>query len=607
MRDGKNLRPEISYLVQFILPFLSRHYDYPNPEDYEHVKIDEIPIIVGSNIKKPDIVYYWGGVPVLLVEAKKEGKSESDAQDQALSYVRNFPVADKRFSKDGRRPRFIATSVGKDINFYIHRYEIKKQDFRDWLEKLDTVPSFKELLSEYGLSPGYIPKILLPQDFQRNFLNELMAIYKLGEVITREVIFNVASQILSYLENPKNYTSRQPYILLDKYKNRQDQIRQLFNQYDIINSLNPDNAKVFRQFVLRSFQGTNLNQYMTEGCVIAFMLDLLGMEPYWKVLDFECGSGGFLAAAIEKGKVPLENIMGIDIDPLPFVVAKAYLAIYFGKSHQNNIKSVPIFYRNGLFYYGNDWDLVISNPAGSKQYRKDDLEEVLENLESDLDLSGKPDSFSQYNFSVQQAVRSAKKDGKICLILPEGFFSNLQDEILRKYVSKHCKILAIVSLPRGVFKIGTEVSQAQRGSRTASMKMSILYAEKIKEVKDGEGTDLSGINLNYPVFLANITPSESTRGEINTWLEPKLNLVLEQWRAWQTRQCLTEPSEVKIESLKKMLEKKRRKEKREKLLFEVTSKKPEAPRYKKGVTSKVKISPGLEDIFKKINPDSKKL
>jgi hypothetical protein len=138
------------------------------------------------------------------------------------------------------------------------------------------------------------------------------------------------------------------------------------------------------------------------------------------------------------------------------------------------------------------------------------------------------------------------------------------------------------------------------------MKMSILYAEKIKEVKDREGIDLSGTNLDYPVFLANITPSESTRGEINTWLEPKLNLVLEQWKVWQASQSLTEPSEVKIESLKKILEKKRRKEKREKLLFEVTSKKPEAPRYKKKVISKVKVSPGLKDIFKKVNPEPEK-
>ena len=599
MKNEKRLRPEISYLVQFVLPFLSTHYNYPNPEDYEHVKIDEIPVRVGSGIKKPDVVYYWDGVPILLIEAKKEGKSEADAQDQGLSYIRNFPVANKDYSIDGRRPRFVATTVGKDINLYVHRYALKGQDFKDWLERLDSTPSFTELLAEYGLSPGYVPKVLTPPEFRRNFLDELMAIYTLNRVITKDVIYNVSLQILSFLEDPQNYTSRRPYILLDKYKDRQSQIRQLFDQYDIINSLNPDNAREFRRFVLRSFQGTNLNQYMTERCVIAFMVDMMDIQPDWKVLDFECGSGGFLAAVIDKGNVPLENIMGIDIDALPHVIAKTYLAIYFSRFGKNNIDSIPVYCTNGLFYYGNDWDLVIGNPAGSSQYKRDDLEKVLENLESDLNSDGRLDTFSEYNFSVQQAVRSAKVGGKICLILPEGFFSNSQDETLRKYVDKYCRVLAIVGLPRGVFKVGTEVKQAQKGSRTASMKMSIFYTEKIREVKDEKGIDLSGVDLDYPVFLVSINPPESTKGEIEDWLGPRLETVFKEWKSWQEKQVLTEPGEIKIESLEKIIKKKQRKKEREKLLFDISAKKSELPRYKKGITAKTKISEGLKGVFKK--------
>ncbi|MFH0796203.1 MAG: N-6 DNA methylase [Candidatus Omnitrophota bacterium] len=597
--NDKRSRPEISFLVQYVLPLLSTQYGYPRPEDYEHVKIAGIKIRIASGVKKPDVVYYWEGVPVLLIEAKKQGKSESDAQDQALSYVRNFPVGDENYSKDGRRPRFVITTIGKQINFYIHRYEIRDQDFKDGLEKLDIIPSFAEVLSGYGLLPGYVPKSLSLSDFRRNFLNELMAIYKLGKLITKDVISAVVSQIISYLEDQANYTSRQPYVSLDSHKDRQSQIRQLFNQYDIINSLNPENAREFRQFVLRSFQGTNLNQYMTEQCVIAFMIDMIDIQPNWKVLDFECGSGGFLAAVINKGNVPLENIMGIDIDSLPYTIAKTYLAIYFGCFGKNSIDSIHVYPKNGLFYYGNDWDLVIGNPAGSNQYRKDDITKVLENLEADIDRNGKPDNFSEYNFSVQQAVRSVKVGGKICLILPEGFFSNSQDEILRKYVAKHCKVLAISSLPRGVFKIGTDVRQSQRGSKTASMKMSILYAQKIMEVKDESGLNLSDVDLNYPVFLSSINPPEGTKGEIKDWLEPRLVVVLNQWRSWQENLILTDPGEVKIESPKKIIGKKQHKKETEGLLFVTIPPEKELPQYKKKIVAKTKISSGLKEIFKK--------
>jgi len=45
----------------------------------------------------------------------------------------------------------------------------------------------------------------------------------------------------------------------------------------------------------------------------------------------------------------------------------------------------------------------------------------------------------------------------------------------------------IVSLPRGVFKKGTTTRSIKSGSQTASMKMSILYVEKIKPVIKGKG------------------------------------------------------------------------------------------------------------------------
>lgn len=532
----KEIPSEISDLVQFVLPILSSEYNYPQSTDQKRVKIHQIPIRVGSKVYKADVVYYYEGVPVLLLEAKKENKTEEEAQEEALSYVRNFPV--KEYSKDGRRPKFIATSVGKGINFYIHRYKIsRKGDYQDWLEKISVLP-FKKLLSEYGLTPEYKPISLISTKFLYDFLYELMVIYDTREdrVITINVIKNIALQILSYLEDSENYVSRQPYVSLDLYRDRQSRIRQLFNQYNIKDSLVPQNAKVFRDFVLRAFQGGEFNQYMTEQCVIDFMVNMVNPQSNWKVLDFECGSGGFLATVLEKGKVPLINVKGIDIDELPCIIAKTYLAIYSCKHNKKNIDLIPIERKNGLFNCRNNWDLVISNPAGSNKYDKyKDLKKVLKNLESDLDVDGHKESFSEYNFSIQQAIRSAKVGGKICLILPEGFFATAQDDVLRKYVAKHCKVLAIISLPRGVFKKGKESVRTQKATQTTSMKMSILYAQKVSEAKNKEGVDLDKINLDYPVFIANIPSPKSTPSEIDKWLKPELDFILEQWKLWEKK------------------------------------------------------------------------
>lgn len=585
-------KPEIAYLIQNVLPLLNSQYDFPSPEDEEHVKIDEIPVQMGGGPKKPDVVYYWNDVPVFLVEAKREGKSEEKAILQALSYIKCYPV--EKFSKDGIRPRYFAVTIGKRITFYVRRYEIdEKGILKDWAEKIDHPLLFDQILEEYGLRPILKIKTLTATDFKKELLYELVALYKFDDKITPGVAKNVSQQILSFLEYGDNFTSHQPYTpVLDSYKDRQAQIRQLFKKFDLMNSFGPELAKEFRSFILRAFQGTDLNQYLTEQCVIAFMLDLIGEIPSnAKVLDFESGSSGFLAGAIEKGKLPMENIRGIDIDELPYIVAKTYIAIYFKKFGKEQIDAIPIYKGNGLFYQGDDWDLVVGNPAGSNIYEHGNEERILK--EGLINLRESAHTFSEYEFSIQQAVRSAKIGSKICIILPEGFFSNSHDEFLRKIVATRCKIEAIIGLPRGVFKKGTSTRSQQRGAQTASMKMSILYGEKVKHLENN--VDFSKIDfkeLDYPVFLANIAEPESKAGTVCDWLEPRLNLVYGQWREWQKSHCLMKVSPVKFgESVFKPQKKLSPKM--------VKLKKTEAKQLKpKEPKTETKISEILDDLLK---------
>lgn len=591
---AKHQRPEIAYLVQNILPLFASQFNFPMPEDEESTKIDEIPVRIASSIKKPDVVYYHDGIPVFLIEAKKQGKSEADAIDQALSYIRNYPTGE--YSKDGIRPRFFAVTIGKQIIFYAHRFEIEKNNFKDWAERSETPIVFYELLQEYGLKKIDKKIIFTPDIFRKEILNELGPIYKFGETITPDVVKSVALQVLAFLQFGKDYTGHRPYVDLENHKDRQTQIRQVYEKFDWINSLGSEVAREFRSYILRSFQGTNLNQYLTEQCVIAFMFNLVGsLTSDVKVLDFECGSGGFLAAAIDNG-VPLENIRGVDIAELPYIIAKTYLALYFKKTGPEQVETLPIKKDNGLFYQSNDWDLIIGNPAGGNKYEHGNLEKIGETLNRDLDGNGRlDDNLSEYNLSIQQAVTSVKVGGKICLVLPEGFFSNSHDELLRKYVSKYCRVLAIVSLPRGVFKKGTSTRQQQRGAQTSSQKMSILYAQKVKQIdKTGLDKQADFSNLDYLVFLAGISEPESKIGSVCEWLEPNLNVVIDQWHEWQQSNKVKQILTVKIEV-------KTRTDKNKNEVLPLFEKKPEEKEQIKTIEIKSKtiISKFLEDLFSK--------
>ena len=540
-----NKRSEISYLVQNILPLFTSQLGFPQPEDEQNTRINQIPVRIASSVKKPDIVYYWESIPVFLIEAKKYGKSERYAIDQALSYIRNYPV---NYSKDGIRPRFFAVTIGKQISFYAHRFKIEKNNFKDWAEKLDNPVFFTELLQEYGLKKIVKKIIFTPDIFKKEVLNELGPIYKFEEKITPDVVKNIAHQILSFLEYGKDYTSHRPYLDLEKYKDRQAQIRLVYEKFDWINSIGPEIAKEFRSYILRSFQGTNLNQYLTEQCVIDFMFSLIGnLDKETKVLDFECGSGGFLAVSIYRG-AKLKNIRGVDIDELPYTIAKTYMALFFKKIGNDEIESLSVLKGNGLFYQGREWDLIIGNPAGGNKYEHGDLNKIGENIDIDFDRNGiLEDNLSEYNLSIQQAINSVKVNGKICLVLPEGFFSNSRNEILRNFVTKYCRILAIIGLPRGVFKKCTSTKQQQKGAQTSSQKMSILYAIKIKPIDDIDYiNDKDFTNLDYPIFLASISEPDSKTGPICDWLAPGLGIVQQQWQEWYNSNNLKKIPIVKM-------------------------------------------------------------
>ena len=61
-------------------------------------------------------------------------------------------------------------------------------------------------------------------------------------------------------------------------------------------------------------------------------------------------------------------MIGIDIDELPFIIAKTYLALYFNKTGKE-ISQIPVK-TNGLFLSWQYLDLIVGNPAGSAKYEK---------------------------------------------------------------------------------------------------------------------------------------------------------------------------------------------------------------------------------------------
>jgi len=536
-------RSESSHVVHDVIPIFEA-LGYPGAGDHERVKINDVPVLRpsgGRSGASMDVVYYHDGEPLVIVEAKRENKNHKTALKQAQRYRKNFPIENKDYAPTGRAPVFLSTVVGKDVKFYQDIFTVENNQLKQEAKIIDPI-KFTELVEFYGLSPVFRPKILTPDLFNQLFLSELLKMYNIAgrNQISPQLIVRVSAHILNYLVDEKKYIHEIPFTDLDDFPHKQKAIIDLHKKFDLKASLGPILGNEYRRFIVRAFQGTALNQYLTPQSVISFMTDLAG--PFGEsshIIDFECGSGGFLADIFKSGQVPLENVIGIDIDSKPVIFARTYLALQMRLTGKE-VNSLPIKKANGLLFDNNNWDFVIGNPSGSAKYVGRDLKKILKHLSFAQEKQIKISHYSEYELSLRQAIRLAKEGGKICLVIPEGVLSNANDDGLREYIAQNCKIITIIGLPRGTFKKGVTSKSLHSGGHAATMKMNILLMHKLKSTAKQSG--------DYPIFLAQVYDCRSTPRDIDAWLTSRLKLIYIQWKNWLKTKSLSLLDNVLLEN-----------------------------------------------------------
>lgn len=68
-----------------------------------------------------------------------------------------------------------------------------------------------------------------------------------------------------------------------------------------------------------------------------------------------------------------------------------------------------------------------------------------------------------------KAVNSTSPNGRIVLVVPEGFLFRRDFTKVREYLLKHCQLQSVISLPQGVFLLYTGV------------KTDIIYATRVNQ------------------------------------------------------------------------------------------------------------------------------
>lgn len=512
-----------------------------------HIRRREFPIKTHWGDRNADWLIFVENQPMLVVEAEQSEQLLQKALSDAKTFAINFKPKRKE-DRDAigtiRNVPYLFTPAGKKLVM------LKLIPMEDGitldLEPLEGLLTYEELkeIAERSVQPTKAKplerNLLATSQFRINF-EQICKLIK-GRILKTELKVSNPEDLVVFVLNElllATFQKRDAKSIYKEYKFPKkviQRIEEILNRYDLAQIEGPDVAYAYREFVTQNFTGKGfgwcaqeeVGRYLTPAEVISFMVKMVDIKPEDKVIDFACGSGGFLGAIASRmvNKVDInqylkEKLFACDLDPFSVSTAHAFMELllpgkqptveltkesFYPKSlkpraqisiddvypslgltgqprlnfdRQRRKGVLNIYHHNGLFsekkhswekddlgdiIQDESFDVVISNPPGGAI---SGLRSKVENYLRRVLPLGNGRKLQNPVLFIQRAVQLARDNGKICLIVPDGALANAELKYLRDYFFERCEVKAIVSLPRGIFP-------------NVPSKMSILYMIKKK-------------------------------------------------------------------------------------------------------------------------------
>jgi len=462
--------------------------------------------------KRPDYVLYSqeSDRPLIIIEAKRKGSRIDEALEQGISYARaiNAPlvfatdgVFCKAFHTDANRPPILN---GEEVDEflretlalrYLTSYEVNTVSPKVQYDRKELIRIFDEannMLRGEGLRAGI--------ERFGEFANILfLKLISESEQIKREsgiqTKFDIACSWDSIKEIPSStrieYINKQVFDKLNTLYNTDIftslQIRDASILKEIMDKLDPlmltdvdsdVKGDAFEYFLKASTSTKNdLGEYFTPRHIVKTMVRLVNPRIGETVYDPFCGTGGFLIesfrfisnnmAQTEANKKVLREstIYGNEITNTARITKMNM--ILAGDGH-NNIKmkdslanpvdgTTTYVDENGVVHH-NGFDIVLANMPYSQKTKHGSLYDLPSNNGDSICVQ-----------HCMKAINSASDNGRMALVVPEGFLFRKDLTKTREYLLDRCQLQSVISLPQGVFLPYTGV------------KTDIIYATKVNQ------------------------------------------------------------------------------------------------------------------------------
>lgn len=476
--------------------------------------------------KRPDYVLYSteSDRPLIVIEAKKKGSRIDIALEQGIYYARaiNAPLVFatdgifcKAFHTDANRPPLLN---GEEIDEFIREalalryltsYEVNTISPKVQYDRKELIRIFDEannMLRGEGLRAGI--------ERFGEFANILfLKLISESEQTKKErgerTKFDIACSWDAIKQIP--YSTRIEYINKTVYEKLNSlygtdiftplQIRDTGILKEIMDKLDPltltdvdsdIKGDAFEYFLKASTATKNdLGEYFTPRHIVKTMVRLVNPKIGEKIYDPFCGTGGFLIETfryIERNIDPrqpdlkrilrADTIYGNEITNTARITKMNMILAGDGHSniHMKDSLANPTYLdmikydedgeiirdKEGKIKYSSEYqglfDVVITNMPYSQRTKHGRLYDL---------PSTNGDSICVQHCI--KAINSAAPNGRMALVVPEGFLFRKDLTKTREYLLNHCQLQSIISLPQGVFLPYTGV------------KTDIIYATKVNK------------------------------------------------------------------------------------------------------------------------------
>lgn len=278
-----------------------------------------------------------------------------------------------------------------------------------------------------------------------------------------ELIDFVNNTLFIKLKNlkPKNNKDIRTFVVKSVFEDSYNYMKSGTLLRQVINKLNEidfDTQNDRHQFndvyesILKDLQSAgNAGEFYTPHPVTQFMVDMINPKLGETILDFACGTGGFLVCSVEHLKKQLTNIedmetfqrtiMGVEKKQLPYSLCMTNLILH--DFNEPNIR-----HDNLLTYPTKDIkptdkvDIILTNPP----FGGDEEDGVESNFPAQFQTRETADLF------MTLLMYKLKPTGRAAIVLPDGFlFGEGIKTLIKEKLLSEFNVHTIVRLPNGVF------------------------------------------------------------------------------------------------------------------------------------------------------------